>query len=214
MRVRPMRVLVAIAGAMAIAAAAGPAAAAPPAPAAARGECTPDGRRCLYRSMLPSAGLIADCGSDDDCRVGYYYGAPGGATWFPPPPGRSALPRPAVIWRTATLAEARFDCGPACTLSYFFEARRRRVSPARRSVLEVDPTRLLIAAAEDPALVIRQVFSGRVVARIERDWAPGGVIEAVTALRFDADGRLALAWLRGPERAPVSERVSVPSVPR
>ena len=178
-----------------------------------RGECTPDGRRCLYRSMLPSAGLVADCRSDADCRVGYYSGDPDRATWFQPPPDVAALPRPSVIWRTATLAEARFDCGPACRFSYFFEARRRRVSPPRRSVLQVDPTRLLLAAAEDRALVIRQVFSGREVMRIERDWAPGAVSDAVTALGFEADGRLAMTWLRGAGRTPVAERVSVPSIP-
>ena len=185
-----------------------------PAVEAARGECTPDGRRCLYRSMLPSAGLVADCRSDAVCRVGYYHGDPAGATWFQPPPDVPALSRPAVIWRTATLAEARFDCGSACRFSYFFEARRRRVSPPRRSVLQVDPTRLLLAAAEDRALVIRQVFSGREVMRVERDWAPGWVGDAVTALHFDPDGRLALTWLRGADRTPVSERVSVPSIPQ
>jgi hypothetical protein len=185
-----------------------------PAAEGTRGECTPDGRRCLYRSMLPSAGLVADCPSDTDCRVGYYYGDPARATWLEPPSGMRALPRPVVIWRTATLAEARFDCGRACAFSYFFEARRRRISPPRRSVLEVDPTRLLLAAAEDRALVIRQVFSGREVTRIDRDWAPGWVGDAVTGLRFDADGRLALTWLQGTERRPVTERVSVPSMPR
>ena len=30
---------------------------------------------------------------------------------------------------------------------------------------------------------------------------------------FDPDGRLSFTWLRGQERTPVSERVSVPSVP-
>jgi hypothetical protein len=164
--------------------------------------------------MLPSAGIVADCRSDVDCRVGYYYGDPDAPTWFAPPPGLTALPRPVIVWRTANLAETRVECGRACTWSYFFEARRRRVSPPRRSVMEVDPSRLLLVAAEGAALVIRQVFSGREVARIERDWAPGGVREAVTALRFDPDGRLALTWLQGASRAPVTERVSVSSVPR
>jgi hypothetical protein len=217
LRARRARLRVALAAAAVIAAVAAAApgpAAAPPPPPAARGECTTDGRRCLYRSMLPSAGIIADCRSETDCRVGYYYGDPDAATWFAPPPGMTALPRPVVIWRTANLAETRVECGRACAWSYFFEARRRRVSPPRRTVLEVDPSRLLLAAAEDPALVIRQVFSGREVARIERDWAPGGVWGAVTALRFDRDGRLSLTWLQGASRAPVTERVSVSSVPR
>ena len=212
-RLRAALGAVALVGAAAIAAPSDPAAAPAP-PPAVRGECTPDGARCLYRSMLPSAGIVAECRSETDCRVGHYYGDPDAATWFSPPPGTTALPRPIVIWRTANLAETRFDCGHGCTWSYFFEARRRRVSSARRSVLEVDTTRLLLAAAEPPALVIRQMFSGREVARIERDWAPGGVWEAVTSLRFDRDGRVSLTWLQGPSRAPVTERVSVPSVPR
>jgi hypothetical protein len=201
-----------LAGALAAAALACPGAAS--AAPAASGECTPDGRRCLYRSLLPSAGLVADCRSDLECRVGYYYGDPEGATWFVPPAGMRALPRPHVIWRSATLAEARFDCGRPCTESYFFEARRRRVSTPRRSVLEVDARRLLLVAGEDRALVVRQVFSGREVGRIERPWPPGWVGDAVTLLRFDPDGRLTFTWLQGPERAPVTERVSVSSVPR
>jgi hypothetical protein len=59
------------------------------------------------------------------------------------------------------------------------------------------------------------VYSGREVARMERDWAPGaGVVEAVRAARFDPDGRLSFTWLRGTGREPIAERVSVPSMPR
>jgi hypothetical protein len=62
--------------------------------------------------------------------------------------------------------------------------------------------------------VLSQIFSGREVGRIERDWASGDWLgDVITALRFDPDGRLSFTWLRGAERAPVSERVSVPSVP-
>jgi hypothetical protein len=82
-------------------------------------------------------------------------------------------------------------------------------------VLAVDPRRLLVAAAEDRALVVRQMFSGRPVARIERDWAPSPWLgDVITRLRFDPDGRLSLTWLAGAERAPVAERVSVPTAPR
>lgn len=183
------------------------------------GECTgPSGSgpsRCLYRSLLPSAGIVASCTSDRDCRVGYYYGDPGAPTWIAPPEGMPTLPRPEVIWRTATLAQVRFDCGAPCTVSYFFEARRRRLSPPRRFVLDVDPRRLLLAAAEGRALVVRQVFSGREVARVERDWAAGEWLgQAITALSFDPDGRLRITWLKGSGRQPVSERILVPSVPR
>ena len=62
---------------------------------------------------------------------------------------------------------------------------------------------------------MRQVFSGREVARIERDWAPGPWLgDVIVALRFDPDGRLSLTWLRGPDRAAASERVSIPSAAR
>ena len=81
-------------------------------------------------------------------------------------------------------------------------------------MLAADSTRLLMAAVEGRALVVRQLFSGREVARIEREWAPAAWLgDVVTTLRFDPDGRLSFTWLRGQERAPVSERVSVPSVP-
>src|SRR5262249_55203313 len=116
---------------------------------------------------------------------------------------------------TATLAEVRVACGPHCTWSYFYEATRRRVSEPRRSVLAVDPRRLLIAMAEERALVVRQVFSGREVARIERDWAPDAWLgDAITAWPPDPEWRLSLTWLRGTARTPVTARISVRSVPR
>src|SRR5262245_45521897 len=96
-----------------------------PAPAAAPtpGECAGRGgtepSRCLYRSLVPSAGLVADCRTDADCRVGYYYGDPDHPVWLAAPPPSTALPKPEVIWRAATLAEARFHCGAGCTFSYF-----------------------------------------------------------------------------------------------
>lgn len=183
------------------------------------GDCAGPGgaqpSHCLYRSALPSAGIVSDCRSDRDCRVGYYYGDPQTPAWLTPPPDLPALPKPEVIWRAATFAEIRFGCGRACSVSYFFEAKRRRLSEPRRSVLDVDLRRLLFAAAEDRALVVRQIFSGREVARIERPWASGAWLgDAIQALRFDPDGRLSFTWLKGAERVPVSERVSVPSVPR
>jgi hypothetical protein len=120
-----------------------------------------------------------------------------------------------VIWRAATFAEIRFACGPGCRLSYFFEAKRRRVSPPRRRVLDVDLSRLLVAQAEDRLLVVRQIFSGREIARIGRDWAPAASLEAVLPeLHFDPDGRLTFTWLQGPTRTPVTERLSIPSLPR
>src|SRR5262245_34665736 len=183
-------------------------------PAAA--ECVaegPTGSHCLYRSFLPSTGLVAVCRDDRDCRVGYYYGDPGKAVWIEPPPGMATLPKPEVTWPDLTFAQIRFDCGPGCSVSYFFEAKRRRLSAPRRSVLAVDVRRWLIASAEERALVVRQIYSGREVARIERDWAPAAWLgDVVSAVRFDPDGRLSFTWLRGPDRAPVSERLSIPSV--
>ncbi len=127
----------------------------------------------------------------------------------------TSLPEPEVIWLTATLAHVRFDCGRPCSWSYVYEATRRRLSDPRSSVLALDSRRLLMAVAEGRALVVRQIFTGREVARIERDWIPDAWLgDAITVLRFDADGRLSFTWLRGKERAPVSERVSVPAVPR
>lgn len=165
--------------------------------------------------MLPSAGLVAECESDARCRVGVYAGRPDRPVWLAPPPGLAVLPRPMVIWHSATFAQARFDCGRPCTVSYFFEARRHLISAPRRSVLDVDLRRQLLAAVEDRALVVRQIFSGREVARIERPWSPAPWLgDAVTALRFDPDGRLSFTWLRGAERTPVSERLSIPSIPR
>ena len=79
----------------------------------------------------------------------------------------------------------------------------------------MDLRRLLVVQAEDRALTVRQIFSGREVARITRDWAPAASLEHVlTDLHFDPDGRLTFTWLRGQHRTPVTERLSVPSVPR
>ena len=111
----------------------------------------------------------------------------------------ATLPKPEVTWPDLTFAQIRFDCGPACSVSYFFEAKRRRLSGPRRSVLAVDVRRWLIAAAEERALVVRQIYSGREVARIERDWAPGAWLgDVIRAAHFDPDGRLSFTWLRGP----------------
>ena len=171
--------------------------------------------RCLYRSAFPSTGLVADCRTDRDCRVGYYYGDPEAPVWLKPPPDLPTLPKPAVIWRAATFAEIRFACGPACHVSYFFEAKRRRLSPPRRQVLDVDLRRLLLAQPDARALVVRQIFSGREVARLTRDWAPGpSLSDALTEIHFDPDGRLTFTWLKGQARTPVTERVSIPSIPR
>jgi hypothetical protein len=120
-----------------------------------------------------------------------------------------------VIWREATFAEIRFGCGAPCRFSYFFEAKRRRLSPPRPQVLDVDSRRLLVAQADARTIVVRQIFSGREVARIDRDWAPGPSLEpALITIHFDPDGRLTFTWLKGPDRTPTSERVSVPTIPR
>jgi hypothetical protein len=181
-------------------------------------ECVAEGAagvHCLYRSLLPSAGIVVSCRDEHDCRVGYYVGDPAAPVWITPPPPLATLSRPEVIWLTATLAQLRFDAGAPTSVSYFFEARRRRLSEPRRSVLAADPRRLLLAEVEDRALVVRQVFSGREVIRIERDWAPGPWLgDAITGLHFDDDGRLTIAWLRGTRREAVAERVSVPSFAR
>jgi len=183
------------------------------------GDCAGSGAeqpsRCLYRSAFPSTGLIANCRTDHDCRVGYYYGDPDKPVWLDPPPDLRTLPKPDVIWRAATFAEIRFACGPTCHTSYFFEAKRRRLSPPRNQVLDVDLRRLLIAQADGPDLTVRQIFSGREVARITRDWATGPTLaSALTEIHFDPDGRLTFTWLKGKDRTPVTERVSVPSIPR
>jgi hypothetical protein len=99
-------------------------------------------------------------------------------------------------------------------VSYFFEAKRRRLSPPRPQALDVDLRRLLVAQADGPAIAVRQIFSGREVARITRDWSGASLRDALTEVRFDPDGRLTFTWLKGPDRTPVTERVSVPSVPR
>lgn len=180
------------------------------------GECAPAAAvtRCLYRSSLPSVGFVSDC-ERTRCRVGYYYGSVDDAEWLPLPEGWTAFPPPEVSWPSSTFAEVRFPCGPACSVSYFFDGRRRRLSAPRRDVLAFDQRRLLIASAEDRALVIRQAYAGREVARIERDWAPGlAVAEAVRSVAFHPDGRLSFTWLRGPGREPVAERLTVPSIPR
>jgi hypothetical protein len=175
----------------------------------------PAGVHCLYRSFVPSSGIVVTCRDERDCRVGYYQGDPATPVWIAPPPPLATLPRPDVTWLTATLAEVRFASGSPASVSYFFEARRRRLSEPRRSVLAADPRRLLLAEAEDRALVVRQVFSGREVMRIERDWAPGPWLgDAITGLHFDDDGRLTIAWVRGARREAVTERVSVPSFAR
>lgn len=136
-------------------------------------------------------------------------------TWLEPPPGLDTLPTPEVIWHAASFAEIRFDCGPAGRVSYFFEATRRRLSLPRPQVLDIDTRRLLMAQADGRALVVRQIFSGLEVARIDRDWAPDASLTAVlTAVHFSPDGRLNFTWLKGPARTPISERVSVPSFPR
>jgi hypothetical protein len=173
------------------------------------------GTHCVYRSIVPSAGFVSWCRSDRDCRVGYYHGDPATPTWLAPPPGMAALPRPEVTWHSGTLAQVRFDCGPPCTVSYFLDVKRRRLSEPRRDVLALDARRLLVAVAEGRALVIRQVFSGREVMRIERDWAPAPWLgDVVGSLHFGDDGRLSFTWLRGPGREAVSDRLSVPSFAR
>jgi hypothetical protein len=194
-----------------------------PSPAAATpvstGECSGPGgagpSHCLYRSLMPSTGIVADCKSDSDCRIGYYYGDPSKATWFTPPTGMATMPKPAVLWHTATFAETRIGCGRSCTWSYFFEAKRHSLSAPRRDVLDVDYRRLLMAQGDGRALVIRHIFSAHDVLRIDRDWAPGlSAGEAIAEIRFDPDGRLTLTWLMGPGRERVTERVTVPSIAR
>src|SRR5215471_6875756 len=188
-----------------------------PGASARAADCAPEGAatRCIYRSLLPSSGLVSVCKSERDCRVGYYAGNPSDATWLVPPPALGTLPQPQVTWLTATLAEVRLDCGHPCSVSYFFEAQRRQLSEPRWSVVAVDARRWLVAVAKDRALVVRQLFSGREVTRIERDWAPGApIVDAITEAHFGADGRLSFTWLRGAERTAVSERMSVPSFAR
>lgn len=180
------------------------------------GECSPAGpvQRCLFRSAVPSVGLVSVC-EETRCRVGFYYGSVDAPEWLPRPEGWTTFPPPEVTWHSSTFAEVRFGCGPSCSVSYFFDGRRRRLSPPRRDVRALDQRRMLVASPEGRALVVRQVYSGREVARIERDFAPG--LEAAAAVRearFHPDGRLSFVWLRGAARDPVAERVSVPSMPR
>jgi len=135
--------------------------------------------------------------------------------WLEPPPGVATLPRPEVIWHEPTFAEVRFAAGATGHVSYFFEAKRRRLSSPQADVLAVDAHRLLMAQVDGHALAVRQIFSAREVARIARDWAPGlSLRDALTAIHFDPDGRLTFTWLQGAARSPVTERISVPSIPR
>ena len=99
-------------------------------------------------------------------------------------------------------------------VSYFFEAKRRRLSPPRPDVLAVDIRRQLIAQADGRAVAVRLLFSGREVARLDRDWAPGPLRAAITAIHFDPDTRLTLSYLRGASREPVTERLSISVIPR
>jgi hypothetical protein len=189
------------------------------APASLRtADCAQDGSgtRCIYRSPVPSSGIVSTCRDERDCRVGYYSrGDPASPLWLTPPPGMTALPKPEVTWLTDSLGEVRFGCGAACSVSYFVDVKRHRLVEPRRDVVAVDPRRLLVAAIEDRELAIRQLFSGREVARVDRDWAPDmPVRDAITIARFDPDGRMTLEWLRGTEHVPVRERFSVPSFAR
>jgi len=107
----------------------------------------------------------------------------------------------------------RFEIG-AGHVSYFFEAKRRRLSPPRPDVLAVDIRRQLIAQADGRAVAVRLLFSGREVARLDRDWAPGPLRAAITAIHFDPDTRVTLSYLRGASREPVTERLSISVIPR
>jgi len=170
---------------------------------------------CIYRAAFPSTGLVSRCRTDRDCRVGYYYGDPEKPVWLEPPPGVATLPRPEVIWHEATFAEVRFEMDPARHLSYFFEAKRRRLSAPQPDVLSVDTRRLLMAQLDGRAIAVRQIFSAREVARIERAWAPGLPLrEALAAIHFDLDGRLTIAWRPGRGAEAITERISIPSIPR
>jgi hypothetical protein len=71
-----------------------------------------------------------------------------------------------------------------------------------------------VAQEDGRDLAVRQIFSGREVARITRDWASPSLLDAITDLHFDPDGRLTFTWLKGKDRTPVTERVSIPSIPR
>ena len=119
-----------------------------------------------------------------------------------------------MIWHEAAFAEVRFDTTSGA-VSYFFEAKRRQLSRPQVDVLAADTHRHLMAQAAGRALVVRQIFSGREVLRIERDWAAGSALrDAITAIHFDPDTRLTFTWLRGAGRTAVTERISVPGVPR
>ncbi len=134
--------------------------------------------------------------------------------WLEPPPGVATLPRPQVIWHEAAFAEIRFDTGSG-PVSYFFEATRRQLSRPLPDVLAADTHRRLMAQVVGRALVVRQIFSGREVLRVERDWAAGAALrDAITAIHFDPDTRMTIGYLRGVAREAVTERISVPGVPR
>lgn len=78
----------------------------------------------------------------------------------------------------------------------------------------MDLRRLLVAQDDGAAIAVRQIFSGREVAHLTRDWAAASLRDAITDLHFDPDGRLTFTWRKGTDGTPVTERVSVPSVPR
>ena len=134
--------------------------------------------------------------------------------WLAPPPGLTTLPRPEVIWHEAAFAEVRFKTGSG-PVSYFFEAKRRQLSRPLPDVLAADTRRHLMAQPDGRALVVRQIFSGREVLRIEREWTPGlSLRDAITAIHFDLDTRVTISYLRGVAREAITERISVPGVPR
>src|ERR1700757_1450931 len=111
----------ALALALLVGAAAGATGAFPPqAPSRRERAPQPHGRTlCIYRSLIPSAGVVSSCRTEHDCRVGYYVGDPSQAVWFRPPPTLGTFPTPDVSWLTSTFAEVRVDCGHRCSFSYF-----------------------------------------------------------------------------------------------
>ena len=192
-----------------------PAAAAAPAPAECSGPGGAGPSHCLYRSVLPSAGIVADCVSDRDCRVGYYYGGPERATWYTPPQGMASLPKPRRDLAHGDLRRDALRLRPPCAWSYFFEARRHLLSEPRRDVLDVDYRRLLMAQVDGRALAIRQIFSARDVLRTRAGLGAGALRrrgDHGDPLRPRRAADLHLAQGSGRER--VSERVSVPSFAR
>ena len=156
---------------------------------------------------------MADCVSDTRCRVGDYYGDPDEPGWLAYPRTGDAT-EPRVSWHTATLAEMRFACGPECAMSYFFEARRRRLSPCARPCWTWTSAVPLVAMADGPAVVVPPDLLGPRGGPYHPPGRGASLRDAVTAIHFDPDGRLTFTWLAGNTRTPVTERVSVPSVPR